>query len=93
VTGYKDADINARDALTLEQVTVKGRRVPAFWTLDWNTTYQLAPKMVMEAKVMNLLNKQAPLSFVQTTSVLNSFNTTYSNFWGRVVQLSLHMKF
>lgn len=93
VTGYKDDDIDARDALTLEPVTVKGRRVPAFWTLDWNTTYQVAPKMVMEAKVMNLLNKRAPLSFVQRSSVLNSFNTTYSNFWGRVVQLSLHLKF
>ncbi len=93
VTGYKDADINARDAQTLEQVTVKGRRVPAFWTLDWNTTYQVAPKMVMEAKVMNLFNKQAPLSFVQTLSVLNSFNTMYSNLWGRVVQLSFNIKF
>ena len=74
-------------------MTVKGRRVPAFWTLDWNTTYQVAPKMVMEAKVMNLFNKQAPLSFVQTLSVLNSFNTMYSNLWGRVVQLSFNIKF
>lgn len=93
VTGYVDADISARDSQTLEQVTVKGRRVPAFWTLDLNATYQLNQKTLLEANVINLLNKQAPLSFVQTSSVLNAYNAKYSNFWGRVVQLSLNIKF
>jgi iron complex outermembrane receptor protein len=93
VTGYTDADVSARDAQTFELATVKGRRVPAFWTLDLNANYQITRTTLLEAKVFNLLNKQAPLSFTQTSSVLNAYNTTYSNFWGRVIQLSLNMKF
>jgi iron complex outermembrane receptor protein len=93
VSGYVDSDIRAQDAVTNQAVTLQGRKVPAFWTLDLAGTYQASKTFSLQASILNVLNKQAPLAFSQAVTTLNAYNMTYSNLWGRVVQLAMTVKF
>lgn len=93
VASYVDTDIAAKDAVTNQTVLVQGRKVPAFWTLDLTAGYQWSKATRIQASVINALNREAPLSFSQTISTLNAYNTSYSNLWGRVAQLSVNVKY
>jgi iron complex outermembrane receptor protein len=93
VEGYVDADISAKDAVTNQTLVVQGHKVPAFVTLDLAAGYQWNKATRIQASVVNALNTQAPLSFSQNLSTLNAFNTSYSNLWGRVVQVSVNVKY
>jgi len=93
VAGYTDADIPSKDAVTNQNAPVRGRKVPEFVTLDFSGHYQFSKTTSLQASVINVLNRQAPLAFSQRVSTLNSYNTTYSNLWGRVVRLVMTVKF
>jgi iron complex outermembrane receptor protein len=92
-SGYISDAFSARDLQTGQTTNLTGVRVPAFWTLDLQTHYNLSPRVTIKAAVANLLNKSAPMSFTQNTSTVYGVNPNLSSVWGRTVSASLTVRF
>jgi hypothetical protein len=43
--------------------------------------------------VLNIMNQEAPLSFVQTSTQIFGANTVDSNLWGRTIQAGMTVRF
>jgi iron complex outermembrane receptor protein len=93
VSGYISEPFSARDEQTRQITTITGMRIPAFWTIDLHTHYNLTPKITVKAAIANLLNKAAPLSFTQNTNSVFGVNTNLSSVWGRTISLSVTARF
>ncbi len=93
VSGYISAPFSARDVQTRQITTITGMRIPAFWTLDVHSHYNLTPRITLKAAIANLLNQSAPISFTQNTSAVFGVNTNLSSVWGRTVSLSVTVRF
>jgi iron complex outermembrane receptor protein len=93
VSGYISDSFSARDVQTRQITTITGMRIPAFWTLDVHSHYNLTPRITVKAAIANLLNQSAPISFTQNTSAVYGVNTNLSSVWGRTVSLSVTARF
>jgi iron complex outermembrane receptor protein len=93
VNGYISDHFSARDVQTQQITTITGMRIPAFWTLDVHSHYNLTPRITVKAAIANLLNQSAPISFTQNTSSVYGVNTNLSSVWGRTVSLSVTARF
>jgi len=90
--GYQDTIMGALN-LSSGVYEALQRKVAPFST--WDVVFQtsLHRSVDLRATVRNLLNQQAPLSFASNVTSIFSANTTYSNLWGRVVELGLTARF
>lgn len=93
VSGYDDGGFVGVNVSTGVSETVSSHRVPAWWTLDFNSTYELNQKVNLKFGIENLLNRKAPVSFGQSISVLYGANLNYSSVWGRTLTLAANYKF
>lgn len=93
VSGYISDAFSARDAETRQITSITGMRIPAFWTLDVHSHYNLTPRITIKAAIANLLNQSAPISFTQNTSAVFGVNTNLSSVWGRTISLSVTARF
>jgi iron complex outermembrane receptor protein len=95
VNGYINEPFSARDVQTGQVTTVTGMRIPAFWTLDVHSHYNLTPRITVKAAIANLLNQSAPISISssQNTSAVFGVNPNLSSVWGRTVSLSVTARF
>ena len=95
VNGYISESFPARDVQTGQITTVTGMRIPAFWTLDVHSHYNLTPRITVKAAIANLLNQSAPISISssQNTSAVFGVNPNLSSVWGRTVSLSVTARF
>lgn len=93
VSGYISDSFSARDVQTRQITTITGMRIPAFWTLDVHSHYNLTPRITVKAAIANLLNQSAPISFTQNTGAVFGVNTNLSSVWGRTVSLSATARF
>lgn len=91
-SAYQDAAVTATNLTTgaLESVT---RRVQAFTTWDLQWLHTVNRQLDLRAGIRNLFNRQAPLSFAQTSSQVFGANTVYSNLWGRSIELGVAWRF
>ena len=91
-SSYQDAPVWATKLGTgaLERVT---RRVAPFTTWDLQLLHTVNRQFELRLGVRNLLNQQAPLSFVQSSVQVFGANTVYSNLWGRTLDLGMTWRF
>lgn len=91
-SSYQDAPIMATRLTdgVKENVT---RKVASFSTWDLKILHAVTKQIDLRVGLRNLLNQQAPLSFVQTSSQIYGANTVYSNLWGRTLDLGITMRF
>ena len=91
-SSYQDAPVLATNLGTgaLQSVT---RRVTPFTTWDLQLLHAVNRQFELRLGVRNLLNQQAPLSFVQSSAQVFGANTVYSNLWGRTLDLGMTWRF
>ncbi len=92
-SGYINESFSARDTQTGQLTNITGMKVPAFWTLDLQTHYNLTSNISLKASVGNILNRAEPLSFTQNTGTVVGVNTNLSSVWGRTVSLGVTARF
>lgn len=93
IAGYTDADIKATNVDSLKIETVSGRQVSSFTTWDFTFQYAMSKQIEFRIGVLNIMNQEAPLSFVQTSTQIFGANTVDSNLWGRTIQAGMTVRF
>lgn len=93
VSSYKDADISAINVENQKTETITGRKVNAFKTWDINAQYVVNKWLDLKLAVFNVLNKEAPLSFSETSKQVFGANTINSQLWGRTVQIGMTLRY
>ena len=93
VSSYKDADISAINVENQKTETITGRKVNAFKTWDINAQYVVNKWLDLKLAVFNVLNKEAPLSFSETSKQVFGANTINSQLWGRTVQMGMTLRY
>lgn len=69
------------------------RKIPAFWTVDLSSRWQLQPRTFLSANLINVANRMPPLRMITANNVLLGVDTRTGNYWGRSLQLKLEHKF
>jgi iron complex outermembrane receptor protein len=89
-TGYEektvltDMDGNTRDY---------AGRIPAYWTLDLLSRWQIQSRLSLSAHLINATNRMPPLRMANYEAVLTGLDPRYANYMGRRLQLKLDYKF
>lgn len=91
--GYKDMDVYSTNTGTLESEKISGRKVTHFTTVDLTARYEFMPNMDFRLGILNIFNRDAPISMIQSSSQVFGINTIYSNAWGRTLQLGATIRF
>jgi outer membrane receptor protein involved in Fe transport len=69
------------------------RRIPAYWTVDLSSRWQIKPQTSLSLSVVNLENRLPPLRLAMYNNVILGVDTRYGNYWGRNLQIRLDHKF
>ena len=69
------------------------RRIPAYWTVDLSSRWQIKPQTALSLSLVNLENRLPPLRLAVHNNVLLGVDTRYGNYWGRNLQIRLDHKF
>lgn len=75
-----------------EQLDYTGR-VPAYWTWDLSSRWQVTPKLQLTASVVNVTNRLPPLRMAMEGNVLLGVDTRYANYLGRNLRVKMDYKF
>ena len=92
-SGYKDMDVYPTNISTLETEKISDRKVTHFTTVDLTARYEFMPNVDIRLGVMNIFNREAPISMIQSSSQVFGINTIYSNAWGRTLQMGATVRF
>lgn len=92
-SGYRDASVIATDLSTGTRQLVGGMQVPSFTTLDLFGSWMVDRHVSIHMGIQNLLDQNAPRTFVQTSTQLFGASTRYANLWGRTLQLGMTVRF
>lgn len=68
-------------------------RIPAYWTLDLLSRWQIQPKLTFSASLINATNRMPALRMGLSENELLGVDTGYANYMGRHLQLKLDYKF
>lgn len=69
------------------------RHIPAYWTVDLSSRWQIKPQTSLGISVVNLENRLPPLRLATFNNVLLGVDTRYGNYLGRNLQIRLDHKF
>jgi iron complex outermembrane receptor protein len=69
------------------------RRIPAHWSADVTSRWQLQRQTTLSASVLNLGNRLPPLRLSAYNNVLLGVDTRYGDYWGRRLLIRLDHKF
>lgn len=67
--------------------------VPAHWTMDLSGRWQMQPQTTLSADILNLFNRTPPLRMALSNNALLGVDTSYANYWGRMLHIKLEHKF
>ncbi len=68
-------------------------RIPAHWTLDLLSRWQIQPKLSLSAHLLNATNHMPALRMAMHNNVLMGVDTRYAHYMGRYLHLKLDYKF
>jgi iron complex outermembrane recepter protein len=100
--GYLDQTFTAADRVIRElnddgtpgaYVALDDHRIPAYWTLDWQTRWTLSKRFTLMASIKNLLDKEPPLSLKTVAGNMVGFDPRYADGRGRTLQLNAQYRF
>lgn len=96
-SGYRDmihteAECGVTSADGLECVGLE-RRVASHWTLDWTSRWQPRRDLTLTLAVLNLLDRDPPLTLRSTGAHMLGFDPRYASGQGRTLQLGLDWRF
>jgi iron complex outermembrane receptor protein len=91
-SSYQNSTVSATD-LSDGTSSKVSHRVTSFTTWDVQASHAIGRQMDVRLGVRNVFNRQAPLSFTQTSTQVFGANTIYSNLWGRSLELGMTMRF
>lgn len=84
VSGYQDASIMAIDQANNSRENVT-RKVRSFTTLDAFVTWAIQRNVSLSLGVRNILDQEAPLTFLPSSTQMFGANTRHANLWGRTL--------
>lgn len=67
-------------------------KVPAFWTMDLASHWNVQKNLTLRFAVSNVLDKDPPQRLL-TTGILQGVDTRYANYYGRTLKLKAEYKF
>lgn len=68
-------------------------RIPAYWTLDMSSRWQIKPQLQLTTSVVNVTNRFSPLRMAVQSNVLLGVDTRYANYLGRNLRVKIDYKF
>jgi iron complex outermembrane receptor protein len=68
-------------------------RIPAYWTWDLSSRWQIKPKLQLTASLVNVANRLPPLRMAIQGNVLLGVDTRYANYMGRNLRVKMDYKF
>ena len=96
-SGYQDmvqteagCAVTSADGLSCMAVE---RRVPSHWTLDWTSRWQPRADLTLTLSVLNLLDRDPPLTLRTSGAHMIGFDPRYASGQGRTLQLGLDWRF
>lgn len=92
-SAYTDKDVRAFNVATGKTETVSGRRVGSDITWDLFALYQATRSLQWRMGVINLMDREPPLSFYSKTTAVWGAHVHNNALMGRTVQLGLTYKF
>ena len=98
-SGYRDQEQTAADcAITLvdangDCVDVLNWEIPAYTTLDWQTSFAVSKKIEVRGGINNLLNKKPHLSIGDGGGHQVGYDPRYTDSFGRTFYVSADFKF
>jgi iron complex outermembrane receptor protein len=92
-SGYIDKDVRAFNIETGKTGNVTGRRVPSLTTWDFFGTYQVNRALQWRYGVVNLFDRQPPLSFYSVTNAVWGANSQYGSLMGRTLNVGMTYRF
>lgn len=69
------------------------RRIPAHWTVDLSSRWQIKRQTSLSVSLINLENSLPPLRLALMNNVLLGVNTRHGHYWGRNLQVKMDHKF
>jgi iron complex outermembrane receptor protein len=67
--------------------------VPSHWTLDWTSRWQPRADLTLTLSVLNLLDRDPPLTLRTSGAHMIGFDPRYASGQGRALQMGLDWRF
>lgn len=89
-TGYEEQTLLTNMDGNMREYT---GRIPAYWTLDLLSRWQIQPKLSLSAHLFNVTNRLPALRMAKHGNELLGIDSQYANYMGRHLQLKMDYKF